>query len=117
MKCPMCDGMGTSNICVNGTFKTCAYCNGTGEVGQEDENDGKRAMKIDLMGNVVMIDDFADNVTFSNGTIILTNVEPPIDATKYHGVELINTLVLFEGWEPKWKEAEPIKYEPTCWLE
>ena len=32
MKCKACDGTGTSNWCVNGTFKTCEYCNGTGEV-------------------------------------------------------------------------------------
>ncbi len=31
MECPYCNGTGTSNICVNGTFKTCTYCNGTGE--------------------------------------------------------------------------------------
>lgn len=32
MKCPICDGMGTSNTCVNGTFKPCSFCGGTGEV-------------------------------------------------------------------------------------
>ena len=32
MECPYCNGTGTSNICVNGIFKTCTYCNGTGEV-------------------------------------------------------------------------------------
>ena len=32
MECPYCNGTGTSNICVNGHFKTCTYCNGTGEV-------------------------------------------------------------------------------------
>ena len=31
MKCPICDGMGTSNTCVNGTFKPCSFCDGTGE--------------------------------------------------------------------------------------
>ena len=31
-KCPICDGMGTSNTCVNGTFKPCSFCGGTGEV-------------------------------------------------------------------------------------
>ena len=30
MKCPICDGMGTSNTCVNGTFKPCSFCNGKG---------------------------------------------------------------------------------------
>ena len=34
MICPMCAGSGISNICVNGHFKTCEYCNGTGEVFQ-----------------------------------------------------------------------------------
>ena len=32
MKCPICDGMGTSNTCVNETFKPCSFCDGTGEV-------------------------------------------------------------------------------------
>ena len=32
MKCPICDGMGTSNTCVNGTFKPCSFCDGTGKV-------------------------------------------------------------------------------------
>ena len=32
MKCPVCDGTGTSNTCVNGTFKPCTFCDGTGEV-------------------------------------------------------------------------------------
>lgn len=32
MKCKACDGTGTSNWCINGTFKTCEYCNGTGQV-------------------------------------------------------------------------------------
>lgn len=37
MKCRYCDGTGTSNICVNGTFKSCAACDGTGEEVPEDE--------------------------------------------------------------------------------
>ena len=36
MKCPICDGMGTSNTCVNGTFKPCSFCNGTSEVMTDD---------------------------------------------------------------------------------
>lgn len=32
MKCPICGGMGTSNTCVNGTFKPCSFCDGAGEV-------------------------------------------------------------------------------------
>lgn len=32
MKCKACDGMGTSNWCINGTFKTCEVCGGTGHV-------------------------------------------------------------------------------------
>ena len=36
MKCPICDGMGTSNTCVNGTFKPCTFCDGTGEVMTND---------------------------------------------------------------------------------
>ena len=31
MICRYCNGTGTSNTCVNGTFKPCAACNGTGE--------------------------------------------------------------------------------------
>ena len=31
MICRYCNGTGTSNTCVNGTFKSCASCNGTGE--------------------------------------------------------------------------------------
>lgn len=31
MKCKYCDGTGTSNTCVNGTFKPCTFCDGTGE--------------------------------------------------------------------------------------
>ena len=32
MKCKVCGGTGTSNTCVNGTFKPCTFCDGTGEV-------------------------------------------------------------------------------------
>ena len=32
MKCKECDGTGTSNWCINGTFKTCEACGGTGYV-------------------------------------------------------------------------------------
>lgn len=32
VKCKACDGSGTSNWCVNGTFKTCDVCGGTGHV-------------------------------------------------------------------------------------
>ena len=31
MKCKYCNGTGTSNTCVNGTFKPCSFCDGTGE--------------------------------------------------------------------------------------
>ena len=37
MKCRYCDGTGTSNSCVNGTFVPCAACDGTGEEVPEDE--------------------------------------------------------------------------------
>ena len=37
MKCRYCDGTGTSNTCVNGTFKPCAACDGTGEEIPDDE--------------------------------------------------------------------------------
>lgn len=47
--CKHCDGTGTSNWCINGTFLTCEYCNGTGildesEVNNDEseENDGNR---------------------------------------------------------------------------
>ena len=32
MKCPICKGDGTSNICINGTFLPCSYCDGKGTV-------------------------------------------------------------------------------------
>ena len=32
MKCKFCDGTGTTNWCVNGTFVDCPYCGGTGEM-------------------------------------------------------------------------------------
>ena len=31
MKCKVCGGTGTSNTCVNGIFKPCTFCDGTGE--------------------------------------------------------------------------------------
>ena len=31
MKCKYCNGTGISNTCVNGTFKPCSFCDGTGE--------------------------------------------------------------------------------------
>lgn len=31
MKCKFCGGTGTSNTCINGTFKPCTFCDGTGE--------------------------------------------------------------------------------------
>lgn len=37
MKCKYCDGTGTSDSCVNGTFVPCAACDGTGEEVPEDE--------------------------------------------------------------------------------
>ena len=37
MKCKHCDGTGTTNWCINGTFKECPYCGGTGEVEQTNE--------------------------------------------------------------------------------
>ena len=37
MKCKYCDGTGTSNWCVNGTFINCPHCGGTGEVEQTNE--------------------------------------------------------------------------------
>ena len=32
MKCKHCDGTGTTNWCINGTFVDCPYCGGTGEI-------------------------------------------------------------------------------------
>jgi hypothetical protein len=32
MKCKYCNGTGTTNWCVNGTFVDCPYCGGTGEI-------------------------------------------------------------------------------------
>ena len=39
MKCKYCDGTGTSNWCINGTFLTCEYCNGTGETKDTNERE------------------------------------------------------------------------------
>lgn len=37
MKCKYCDGTGTSNWCVNGTFINCPHCGGTGEAEMTNE--------------------------------------------------------------------------------
>ena len=37
MKCKYCDGTGTTNWCVNGTFLNCPRCGGTGEVEMTNE--------------------------------------------------------------------------------
>lgn len=37
MKCKYCDGTGTTNWCVNGTFLNCPHCGGTGEVEMTNE--------------------------------------------------------------------------------
>ena len=39
MKCKHCDGTGTTNWCVNGTFVDCPYCGGTGEIKVEQTNE------------------------------------------------------------------------------
>lgn len=39
MKCKHCNGTGTTNWCVNGTFVDCPYCGGTGEMEVEQTND------------------------------------------------------------------------------
>ena len=39
MKCKHCNGTGTTNWCVNGTFVDCPYCGGTGEMEVEMTND------------------------------------------------------------------------------
>ena len=39
MKCKHCDGTGTTNSCVNGTFVDCPYCGGTGEMEMEMTNE------------------------------------------------------------------------------
>ena len=42
MKCPNCGGTGTSNWCVNGCFKPCDYCDGTGEVENQKQTNFQR---------------------------------------------------------------------------
>lgn len=39
MKCKHCNGTGTTNWCVNGTFVDCPYCGGTGEMEMEMTNE------------------------------------------------------------------------------
>lgn len=39
MKCKHCNGTGTTNWCVNGTFVDCPYCGGTGEIEVEQTNE------------------------------------------------------------------------------
>ena len=52
MKCKYCDGTGTSNICVNGTFKPCSFCDGTGEV---DPNEVDRFNAVDFIKVMEMV--------------------------------------------------------------
>ena len=52
MKCPMCDGTGTSNTCVNGTFKPCSFCDGTGEF---DPNEVDRFNAVDFIKVMEMV--------------------------------------------------------------
>ena len=52
MKCPMCDGTGTSNTCVNGTFKPCSFCDGTGEF---DPNEVDRFNAVDVIKVMEMV--------------------------------------------------------------
>ena len=46
MKCKHCDGTGTTNWCVNGTFKECPYCGGTGEVDRFNAVDVLKVMEM-----------------------------------------------------------------------
>ena len=52
MKCQICDGTGTSNTCVNGTFKPCSFCDGTGEF---DPNEVDRFNAVDVIKVMEMI--------------------------------------------------------------
>ena len=52
MKCKYCDGTGTSNICVNGTFKPCSFCDGTGEF---DPNEVDRFNAVDFIKVMEMV--------------------------------------------------------------
>ena len=51
-KCPICDGTGTSNTCVNGTFKPCSFCDGTGEC---DANEVDRFNAVDFIKVMEMV--------------------------------------------------------------
>jgi RecJ-like exonuclease len=46
MKCKHCDGTGTTNWCINGTFKECPYCGGTGEVDRFNAVDVLKVMEM-----------------------------------------------------------------------
>ena len=52
MKCKFCDGTGTSNTCVNGTFKPCTFCDGTGEL---DPNEVDRFNAVDVIKVMEMV--------------------------------------------------------------
>ena len=71
-------------------------------------------MKIDLLGNTIKIDDFADNTEYRNGTIILTNVVPPNNAYNYNGVRLIDTTVVYEKKPKEWAGDKYIIKPEDC---
>ena len=52
MKCKICGGTGTSNTCVNGTFKPCTFCDGTGEC---DANEVDRFNAVDFIKVMGMV--------------------------------------------------------------
>ena len=52
MKCKVCGGTGTSNTCVNGTFKPCTFCDGTGEF---DPNEVDRFNAVDVIKVMEMV--------------------------------------------------------------
>ena len=52
MKCKVCGGTGTSNTCVNGTFKPCSFCDGTGEC---DANEVDRFSAVDVIKVMEMV--------------------------------------------------------------
>lgn len=68
MKCKHCNGTGTTNWCVNGTFVDCPYCGGTGEMEMEMTNDEWR--------RTCSTEEFAEflhDVQFSCNTCTLTS--------------------------------------------
>lgn len=75
--CKFCNGTGTSNICINGTFQMCPACNGKGEYADDTE-------LFDNIESVVTNDDYITSCTTEERAEILAEM-------------LIKTVYAFDG--------------------